>query len=85
MIKTLTLSAVLAVGLSSFASAAIMPAPVGADNAAVVRVAGGCGAGWFRDVYGRCRPAVYHPYYRPYPYYPYYHHCWWRNGVRVCN
>jgi hypothetical protein len=46
----------------------------------VTLVAGGCGVGFHRGPHGGCRPnggGAYH-----------YHggrHCWWRNGVRVCN
>jgi len=41
----------------SAAQAFTLPAQPSAQDVNVERVAGGCGPGWFRDGYGRCRPA----------------------------
>jgi hypothetical protein len=42
------------------AAQAAPAAPVAAPQATsdVILVAGGCGPGWFRDLYGRCRPGA---------------------------
>lgn len=80
-----------AFALAGFAAAApsqAMPfAPADKAPSAITLTAGGCGAGFHRGPNGGCRPngappaAVYrHPYAHPYG-----RHCWWRNGVRVCN
>jgi hypothetical protein len=55
MIKTLIVSASLAFGLATAADAAISPAPVG-DAAAIVKVAEGCGPGFWRGPAGHCHP-----------------------------
>ena len=39
---------------------AITPAPLGAPSD-VITVAGGCGPGWYRGAYGRCRPMAARP------------------------
>jgi hypothetical protein len=61
------------------------PAPAQTD---VLRVAGGCGFGWYRGPFGGCRPNVaYYGYWR-YAAYPYAGRCWWRatpyGTQRVC-
>lgn len=69
----------LAAGMAMFASqASAAPiAPVG-DNGPIVLVSGGCGPGWHRGPYGRCRPNFYGP-----------RRCYWVRGPwgrphRVC-
>jgi hypothetical protein len=75
-------SAAAAVGaliaLSSGAQA-LPAAPVSTDSQ-IIQVAQGCGPGWARDIYGRCRPMMRAPIVRP--------RCWWVQTVygprRVC-
>ncbi|MBB5048705.1 hypothetical protein HNR60_003473 [Rhodopseudomonas rhenobacensis] len=56
--KTIFAAALFAVGLAGMGSANAMPlAPLaGADTAGVIQVAQGCGPGFARGPYGRCRP-----------------------------
>ncbi|HEY0328872.1 MAG TPA: hypothetical protein VGC77_07195 [Rhodopseudomonas sp.] len=56
--KTIFAAAMFAVGLAGLGSANAMPlAPLaGTDTAGVIQVAQGCGPGWARGPYGRCRP-----------------------------
>ena len=55
--KTILTSAFLAAALFAAGSATAMPlAPLAPAPADVIEVAGGCGAGWHRGPYGRCRP-----------------------------
>jgi hypothetical protein len=82
--------AATAAGFAVAVPAQAMPFPsVSGARPGVTLIAEGCGPGWYRDFYGRCRPMghppapYYHPYH-PYPYYVHPHHCWWTNGVRVC-
>ena len=56
MIRTFLIGAALAMGVTTAASAAVMPAPVGVPNASVVKVAEGCGAGFWRGPGGKCHP-----------------------------
>ena len=56
MLKTLILGAVLVLSSGAFANAAMLPAPVGTGDGAIIRVADGCGGGWYRGPAGRCRP-----------------------------
>ena len=56
MVKTILLSAALALGIASAASAAVTPAPVGNFSSAIVKVAEGCGPGMWRGPHGRCHP-----------------------------
>lgn len=72
MIRSLLVGAALALAASSSASAAMLVAPVADANPAIVRVADGCGPGFFRGPGGYCRrmhgeymPPVYRPY-RPF-------------------
>ena len=53
-----TLLAAAAFGVASLSAAQAMPlAPLSAaDTAAVIHVADGCGPGYARGPYGRCRP-----------------------------
>ena len=54
--KTILLSAALALGLATAASAAVTPAPVGAFGSAFLKVAEGCGPGFWRGPKGVCHP-----------------------------
>jgi len=54
MVRALVLSAALAFGLASAASAAMPPAPVVGADPAIVKVAEGCGADRWRDPSGHC-------------------------------
>jgi len=56
MFRSIVLSAVLACGLASAASAGISPAPVGTAGGLVIKVAEGCGPGFWRAPDGRCHP-----------------------------
>ena len=56
MIRTFLLGAALAMGVTTAASAAVTPAPVGVPNASIVKVAEGCGPGWWRGPGGKCHP-----------------------------
>ena len=86
MRNILIASAFAVAGLMSAAPSQAMPfAPADKAPSAFTLTAGGCGAGFHRGPHGGCRPnggavVVGHPYAHPYG-----RHCWWRNGVRVCN
>ncbi len=55
MVRSIVLSAALAFGLASAASASIAPVPL--NNATpIIKVAEGCGAGWWRGPEGHCHP-----------------------------
>lgn len=56
MIKSMVLSGALAFGLVTAASAGITPAPVANSGSVIVKVAEGCGPGWWRGPNGRCHP-----------------------------
>ena len=56
MVRTFLVGTALAIGLTSYASAAVKPAPVGVANSAIVKVTEGCGRGWWRGPGGRCHP-----------------------------
>ncbi len=56
MIKSFVLSAVLAAGFATAASAGVTPAAIGKTDASIIRVAEGCGPGWWRGPGGRCHP-----------------------------
>lgn len=45
----------LIAGVSAAQAAPLAPASA-VDSSAVIRVAGGCGPGWYRGPYGGCRP-----------------------------
>jgi hypothetical protein len=71
-------SAIALLGLGAAGSVQAMTvAPLSTSAPGLTLVAEGCGPGWYRGPHGHCHPAghpmVAHP------------HCWWRNGVRVCN
>jgi hypothetical protein len=56
MIRTVFLCVALAFGLATAASAAVAPALVGNANNLVIKVAEGCGPGFWRGPGGRCHP-----------------------------
>jgi len=57
MVRSIILSAALALGAATAANAGVTPAPIGsADEGVIIRVAEGCGAGWWRGPEGRCHP-----------------------------
>jgi len=56
MVRTLVLSAALACGLATVASAGITPAPISGSDAVVIKVAEGCGRGFWRTPEGYCWP-----------------------------
>ena len=56
MLRSVVLSAAFALGLTSVANAAISPMPVGGGEVAIVKIAEGCGAGWWRGPGGYCHP-----------------------------
>ena len=60
MFRTIVVSAALALGLATAANAAISPMPIGGGDVGIVKVAEGCGPGWWRGPYGGC-----HPFYGP--------------------
>lgn len=55
MVRTIALSAALAFGLATAASAGVPAAPIGSDSL-VIKVAEGCGPGFWRGPAGRCHP-----------------------------
>jgi len=55
MMKTMILTAALAFGLATAASAGITPAPLG-NNSLIIKVAEGCGPGQWRGPKGVCHP-----------------------------
>ncbi len=56
MVRTIVLSAALALGLATAAGAGVIPAPVGIVSSPIVKVAEGCGPGFWRGPGGRCHP-----------------------------
>ena len=56
MVRSIILSGALALGLATAANAGITPAPLGGADGVVIKVAEGCGAGWWRSPDGRCHP-----------------------------
>jgi len=69
MIKSLLVSAVLALAVTSNAGAAMLAAPFADGDSAIVRVADGCGPGFFRGPGGYChrmRGPYMAPVYRPF-------------------
>ncbi|MGO9699943.1 MAG: GCG_CRPN prefix-to-repeats domain-containing protein [Xanthobacteraceae bacterium] len=56
MVRSIILSGALAFGLATAANAGIAPAPLGNTDGAIIKVAEGCGAGWWRGPGGRCHP-----------------------------
>jgi hypothetical protein len=56
MVRSIVLSAALALGLATAANAGFTPTPVGNANSLVIKVAEACGAGYWRGPGGRCHP-----------------------------
>jgi len=56
MMKTIYLGAALAFGLATAAGAAVTPVQISNTNSAIVKVAEGCGPGFWRGPGGRCHP-----------------------------
>src|ERR1700744_5938083 len=56
MIRTIALGAALAFSLATASNAAILPAPVGTPSDLLIKVAEGCGPGFWRGPHGHCRP-----------------------------
>jgi hypothetical protein len=80
LMKKLFIVALFASTIAGFGAAnAMSPAPVAPASGDVIHVAGGCGAGFHRDRYGRCRV---NRYVRPAPVV---RRCrYWAPGRRVC-
>jgi len=55
MVRSIVLSAALAFGLATAANAGIAPGPIGSQSL-IVKVAEGCGPGWWRGPGGKCHP-----------------------------
>jgi hypothetical protein len=55
LLRSIVLSVALAFGLATAASAAVTPTPI-KTGSLVVKVAEGCGPGWWRGPNGRCHP-----------------------------
>jgi hypothetical protein len=58
MIRTIALGVALAFSFATASSAAIMPVPVGPSSDLTIKVAEGCGPGFWRGEGGRCHPMV---------------------------
>jgi hypothetical protein len=56
MIRTAFLGVALAFGVATVASAAVTPVPAGNANTLVIKVAEGCGPGFWRGPGGKCHP-----------------------------
>jgi hypothetical protein len=56
MVRSLILTAALTVGLATVAQAGFAPHSIGNSDSSIVRVAEGCGPGWWRGPGGRCHP-----------------------------
>jgi hypothetical protein len=56
IMKTMALGFALAFGIATAAGAAIAPAPIGNAGSAIVKVAEGCGMGFWRGPGGHCHP-----------------------------
>ena len=56
MIKTTVLGFAFALAFASAAGAGVIPAPIGNGESAVIKVAEGCGPGFWRGPGGRCHP-----------------------------
>jgi len=56
MVRSIVLSVALVFGAATAASAAMIVAPVGNGASTIVKVAEGCGAGWWRGPGGKCHP-----------------------------
>jgi hypothetical protein len=56
MIRSLALTASLALGLATAANAAVIAPTPAVPNTSIIKVAEGCGPGWWRGPGGRCHP-----------------------------
>jgi hypothetical protein len=56
VIRAIIISASLAFAFATAADAAMIPAPVGLAGSAVIKVAEGCGPGFWRGEHGHCHP-----------------------------
>jgi len=56
MMRTIALGVALAFGAATASSAAIMPVPVGHGSDLTIKVAEGCGPGFWRGPGGACHP-----------------------------
>lgn len=56
MIRTIVLGAALTIGFAATSSAAIVPVPVAPGSDLTIKVAEGCGPGFWRGPGGRCHP-----------------------------
>ena len=56
MVRSIVLSAALTFGLAATASAGMTPAPIGKADSSIVKVAEGCGPGYWRGPAGHCHP-----------------------------
>ena len=54
--KTMILGAVMALCLATAAGAGVISAPLGNGDSVVIKVAEGCGPGYWRGPAGRCHP-----------------------------
>jgi hypothetical protein len=54
--KTTILGAGMALCLATAAGAGVIPAPLGSGDSVVIKVAEGCGPGYWRGPAGRCHP-----------------------------
>jgi hypothetical protein len=54
--KTTIFATALTLCLATAAGAAVIPAPISIPDGAVIRVAEGCGPGYWRGPGGRCHP-----------------------------
>ena len=58
MIRTIALGVVLVFSFATASSAAILPVPTGPGFELTIKVAEGCGRGFWRGPGGRCHPMV---------------------------
>jgi hypothetical protein len=56
MIRSPILGAALAMGIATIANAGFAPNAIEKPDGSVIRVAEGCGPGWWRGPEGRCHP-----------------------------
>ena len=54
--KTIVIGAALALALATAAGAAVTPVQIGNASSAVIKVAEGCGPGFWRGPSGQCHP-----------------------------
>ena len=60
MMRTIALTAALAFGLATASQATMMPVPVEHDSGLTIKVAEGCGPGFWRGPMGACHPFAVH-------------------------